>query len=251
MSQMMVRRVKDTVQGWLGRRGIILRRKLPSLIERPESELFPTIEQLVARRMMEQEHDQFFVLQIGAFDGHTGDPIHDLVQRYRWRGLLVEPQRRYFEALQATYCDRPDLVLMNVAIGDRREVRPLYRVRDESMHLSEWAPQVASFYREHLLREGYADEDIDFDQVQTITMTELLDEVPVTQIDLLQIDVEGYDYEILRPFEFDRFKPVIVRFESKHLSRHDHDAAVRLLIHEGYHIGLERAGDTSAYLVNG
>jgi hypothetical protein len=61
----------------------------------------------------------FFFIQIGAADGRIGDPIHHLVERHRWRGILVEPLPHMFAALRATYRHRPDLVLENVAIPRR------------------------------------------------------------------------------------------------------------------------------------
>ena len=45
----------------------------------------------------------------------------------------------------------------------------------------------------------------------------LLDRHHVKKIDLLQIDVEGYDYELLKSFNFERIKPQLIRYEHRHL----------------------------------
>ena len=47
-------------------------------------------------RMIEQysrETPDFFVLEIGAFDGVLSDPIYKWIKKYKWHGILVEPQR--------------------------------------------------------------------------------------------------------------------------------------------------------------
>ena len=37
-------------------------------------------------------------------------------------------------------------------------------------------------------------------------------------IDLLQIDTEGFDYEVLKMFDFNTYRPVIIQYEHFHLS---------------------------------
>lgn len=208
--------------------------------------LRPTLDDGVAQRLLELGDDPFVFLQIGAFDGKTGDPLCRYVEKFHWHGVLVEPQPRYFAALQKNYASAPNLIFKNVAVSDRRETRYLYTVLGDSVHQSEWAPQMASFDKDYLLREGFRESDLTATVVQCVTLDDLLDEVPHDRLDLLQIDVEAYDYEVLRRFNFERCRPRIVRFEHKHLGRSDHDAAVRLLLDHGYHVAVEPAGDTLA-----
>ena len=49
--------------------------------------------------------------------------------------------------------------------------------------------------------------------VPAITLTALLDQHSVAQLDLLQVDTEGYDFEILQMIDFQRIKPAIIHFE--------------------------------------
>jgi hypothetical protein len=70
--------------------------------------------------------------------------------------------------------------------------------------------------------------------VPCVSLETLLHGVDV--IDLLQVDVEGYDAEVIRMFDFDRFRPSIVRFENMHLTPEDHESAVERLIGYGYRI---------------
>ena len=58
----------------------------------------------------------------------------------------------------------------------------------------------------------------------------------ITRVDLLQIDTEGYDYEVLKTFPFDLGLPVVVCFEHCHLSEGDRAAALSLLVSHGYSV---------------
>jgi len=226
------------------KRGIQVKRMPPALIQQPEEVVLElTVAHLVARHLLESDPDFFFV-QIGAFDGLTGDPLHDLIVRYDWAGVLVEPQTRPFEALRVTYSGRPRLSLRNVAIAERDEVRPFYRVAD-GPNLPDWAVQLASFDRATILRHGSNLRDkLVCEDVECLSFESLL--AGVDHVDLLQIDAEGYDANLIRLFDFNRWRPSIVQFEHKHLSLADHDAAIRHLVKHGYRVAAGRL-DTVAY----
>ena len=83
--------------------------------------------------------------------------------------------------------------------------------------------------------------------VHCISLDNLLVEQNVPQIDLLQIDAEGYDYEIIKMIDFQKIKPSIIRYEHKHLSKQDFDACLEYLIQNSYRI-LNEGSDITAYL---
>ena len=60
------------------------------------------------------------IIQVGANDGVTGDPIYKDVIKYAQRALLVEPQEWLIEDLKKAYKDFDgELIIENVAIGCR------------------------------------------------------------------------------------------------------------------------------------
>lgn len=226
----------------LTRRGLaplrVVPRRLPRpLVEQPSARLELTLDHLIALRLLDGA-DLFFV-QIGAFDGRTGDQIHDYVVRYGWNGILVEPQGKSFAALGRTYEHHPGLELRNVAIAEQPGKRTLYTIR-EAPGLPEWAQQTASFERaqveKHNLRGPRGEDLIETETVECITLPDLLTDV--ARVDLLQVDVEGYDAEIIRMFDFARYKPRIVRFEHAHLGAAEHDSAVTRLIEHDYQVAV-------------
>ena len=59
-------------------------------------------------------------------------------------------------------------------------------------------------------------------------------------VDLLQVDAEGYDYEILKSIDFERIAPKILRFEYRHFSEPDLDECLRMLAGFGYQFMTEK-----------
>jgi FkbM family methyltransferase len=217
------------------------------LLARPESELKLHLDYAIALRLTAT--DDFFFVQIGACDGRMDDPLYGWVNAYGLRGLLVEPQPTLYAELLETYRDAKGLEFRQVAVGERDEKRTLYTI-EAGPGVPRWAGMLASFERDVLLshREFLpeVEELLREEEVQSVALNDLLAEAPAAHIDLLQIDVEGYDSELIRILDLERFRPSIVRFEHVHLSRAQHEASVARLVEHGYLVGLEEH-DTLAY----
>ena len=70
--------------------------------------------------------------------------------------------------------------------------------------------------------------------MRTITFQSLIDKYRLTCIDLLQIDTEGYDYEILKMVFSTKIRPHIINFEFVHLTPSDQNQSLSLLAKNGY-----------------
>ncbi len=180
-----------------------------------------------------------FFVQIGAFDGLTDDPLASYVHRYRWRGMLVEPQREAFEALQRNYAACEGLILENVAIGNSNDVLTLYRLKEECAHLfGRDRRLIASSSVEHVVRhlaaDVHADEALERVDVPCTTLPNLLAKHHIDKIDLLQVDAEAADASILRSLDLDSIHPAIIRFEYVNLDAESVLASVELLRARNY-----------------
>ena len=240
-------RVRSLVKRLLARRGIRLDRFPRPLLRHPEGELRMQLDFALAQRVALS--DDFYFVQIGAFDGRTDDPLFGWVQAYRWRGLLVEPQPRYFSRLRENYEGIEGLEFRQAAVGTRRETRTLYTVAAEP-GVPEWAGLLASFERDVLVSHRPflpgIDDLVREEPVECIPINELLQEAESDHVDLLLIDVEGYDHELVRALDIERFSPSIIQFEHVHLSTDQHDACLDRLIAHGYRVCLAQ-NDTVAY----
>jgi len=244
VANLLRRNVKRGSWLWNGLRGI--QDVLASLRHNPISRRrwesqYKRFEDIVERHSI-KIHD-FFVLQIGACDGIIADPIHKWIKKYRWQGILVEPQIREFERLKITYRDSNNLSFENVAIAETSGLRPLYKVKDENI-AADWQRGVASLFAKPSLEKQ---DMVATEMVQCVTFDTLLNRHQVKRIDLLQIDVEGYDYELLKLFDFTRIRPQLIRYEHSHLKLSDRSSCKTYLKHIGYRI-LEMEYDTGAVL---
>jgi FkbM family methyltransferase len=220
-------------------------------LRHPESQLEVTLDMVLSH--YRQTHPEIRYLQVGAFDGVSGDPIYPLIEKHGLRGCLVEPQGDAFQKLQANYTrfSGPDFVFVNAAIGEQDGTVPLYRIKPGSSG-PDWLPQIACLDRRFL--EGLSDvvpgveSLIEVEQVPCLTFTTLFRKFGIQDIDLLQIDAEGRDAEILELFDVPHRRPAIVHFEHKHLSEPAYERCLDSLIPLGYKVSIAR-DDTLAYLV--
>ncbi len=172
-------------------------------------------------------HGELTFLQIGAYDGSVGDEVLNLIERYPVRGVLVEPQPTAFARLQQLHQHRDNLLFVNSAIDCVRGTRNFYVAKEGDV-------EFASFDRNHLLRHGLADHEIVSKEIDCLTIDDVLRQSNIDSVDFLQIDAEGYDYEILKSIDFTRIRPHILRFEYRHFSQHDIDECLKMLATHGY-----------------
>lgn len=207
--------------------------------------------------------EPFYFLQVGGNDGFINDPIFKFVKMYNWKGIIVEPQTEVFEKrLKRTYRNEGKVILENVAISARNEMRKLYKL---SFSNARWATGMASFERDVLVdaiengsriktkskQDGIqmpatTDECISYEEVPCVTIASLIEKYGFDHLNLLQIDTEGFDYEIIKTLDFDQLRPGIISYEHAHLSDADKQACQELLLQQGYQIQ-KVGGDTVAY----
>jgi FkbM family methyltransferase len=181
----------------------------------------------------------FFFIQVGAHDGRRGDPIHNFVDQYHWRGLLLEPQPAVFTQLQANYRGETQLILENAALARQAGTLTLYTVEGASLR--------ASFNRE-ALRKHFGDSATIVEvPVTTVTFPLLMERHRISRVDLLVVDTEGFDYQVIAMALDAGLLPRLIRYEHLHLSSADRAACADLLGARGYRL-LRDGTDTVALL---
>jgi len=207
-----------------------------------------TISDLLFRQIPENKlPSDCTVIQIGANDGKSFDPVRSFILKYKFRALLVEPQPDVFERLKKNYEGREGVSFANVAISAKRGVLPLYRFK-KTADQSEWADCLASFSKETLLNNFHnVRGEVEELPIEAITLDDLFVKSGFEQVDLLQIDTEGYDYEILKMLETSSMRPTIINFEHGFLSQDQQYECFAYLNRLGYKV-TNNGPDTIAYL---
>lgn len=199
------------------------------------------------------------IIQVGANDGANNDPVHKYIVGYNWQGILLEPQKTVFEnELTKTYSGHSNVHLENAAIAEQSGKIPFYSL---SFTTARWATGLATFYRPSLeshIESGYVDRkaaksgDVvpknksDYIKTEDVTIAsfqELIDKYKFDTVDFLCVDTEGFDFEVLKLFNFEKYLPQVVLFESKNLSNDTFREAKQYLKKYGYRLFCQR-GDT-------
>ena len=196
-------------------------------------------------------HPDFFFVQIGGNDGKTNDPIHRIVKRRKLSGIIVEPVKDYFKELQLTYGGYKNIRLANVAIYAQNQRIKIYRADGTRTDLPDWTKGIASLYPSHFQKSKTSQNSIIEEEVEGITFEKLIDSYSITSIDLIQIDTEGYDYQIIKMIDFEKIHPNIIAFEhglSDNIMTAEQYAEIFLmLVKKGYKI-ISLDYDCIAYL---
>lgn len=185
---------------------------------------------------MRTVQSKIFFIQIGANNGIMGDPLFDLVKKYHFQGLLIEPLSKQFKELRNNYKDETQLIFENCAISEKKSTRLMFQFT-QSPRVPDWAYGMASFNKNHLTKfkdTACLSDFIEEITVPTMSMNDLFAKHSIENIDLLQIDTEGYDFEIIKMLFKTQLRPFIINYEHEHLSSKKHIACKRLLIENNY-----------------
>jgi len=209
-------------------------------------------------------HDTVTVIQVGANDGITHDPIHKFIKRDKWNGVLLEPQKHVFPILEKLYAKNKGITTLNAALGSEDGSTKLYRIGFSN---ARWATGLATFNKdvlEEAFENGYVEKWASIDgtpiptekekqiiaeEIQVISTDTLLKSNNINHVDFLQIDTEGFDFEVIKLFFANslQVKPTGIIYEHFHLSEDDINKCEEFLESKGY-ITKQYGGNTAALL---
>lgn len=175
-----------------------------------------------------------YVIQVGANDGITNDPIHKFIKRDGWSGLLLEPQEKVFRnKLFPLYLKNSQIKMENIAICSENKLMDFYRI---AFSYERWATGLSTFDLKTLQRKvdaGIIDEVakrkgeklpenksdyIEKVRVEGKTFDFLRKKYEIGEVDVLQVDTEGFDFEVIKLYDLTQNKPKVIVFENMHLS---------------------------------
>ena len=161
---------------------------------------------------------RIFFVQIGANDGVMDDPLRPYLERYPvFSGIFVEPQKEECRKLRRIYDGFPQFSIECAAIASKSGYRNLIKVRKDRLD-KDWYRGLATLMPERGLISKMPAENLDVERVKAMTFHELLEKHDVSNVDLLQIDVEGMEREIIKSIDLKGIRPAIINYETRHLT---------------------------------
>ena len=165
--------------------------------------------------------NKFGLVVIGA---HSGVWLTTLLEEYKNQNiLLIEPVPYNIKLLRENTSKCKNIKIETSAISNKAEGKNFYYVKPESIKNlgKHWASGIGSFDKQHILnhknkRFKVENSDIEEIEIQYLTFKNLVSKYSIMSIDMLQIDVEGAEFEILDSIDFKEILIKKIIFEFKH-----------------------------------
>ena len=165
--------------------------------------------------------NNFGLVVIGA---HSGVWLSSLLDEHKDRNiLLVEPVPYNIALLKENTAKYNNITIETSAISERNEIKKFYYVKADAVEKlgKHWASGIGSFDKQHILNHNnkrflVSETDIEQMDIQYFTFSNLIEKYSISSVDLLQIDVEGAEFDILNSINFERIKIKKIIFEFKH-----------------------------------
>jgi FkbM family methyltransferase len=139
--------------------------------------------------------DKGFYIECGANDGITQSYTYEL-ERLGWNGILIEASEEAFNKCKANRSS--DNLFYNCALVSSDDISQISGDFDGNL--------MSSVGGNRLCRE-----------INTIvkcrTLTSILEELSIDNIDLFSLDVEGYELEVLKGFDIKKYHPKYIIIE--------------------------------------
>lgn len=144
-----------------------------------------------------------FYLEIGSFDATAGS-ITKVFSDMGWCGVNVEPNPILAENIRK---QRPRDITVEYGVSNIKGQLDFFEIVDE-LTLSTFSIEQA----EALKKQG---KKINVRKIATMTLEDICDlHVKSKEIDFLVIDVEGYEFEVIKSGNWNKWRPTVLIIES-------------------------------------
>lgn len=145
-----------------------------------------------------------FFVEAGAFDGYLQSNTYFLERVRGWRGLLIEPVP--FLANEARR-ERPAATVVNCGLVAPDFPDPMIELQYGGTMTIVASADDAEGWAAGAQANMALDEPPHVIRVPARTLSSVLDAVGAPQVDLLSLDVEGYESDVLAGLDFERHAP--------------------------------------------
>ncbi len=182
-----------------------------------------TGEDFILDQMFAGKTDGFFV-EVGCIDGKRfSNTLH--FEKKGWKGMCIEAHPDYIPLLQE---NRPGSIICHCAVAETDQDKVVFYANkrgslstlDKSQE-ARWRRDYAKYFH------GFDEKQVPMKRLATI-----FQENEIKQVDILSIDIEGYEVNALKGLDFSVIKPQVLVIESDDES---HEKEVEsILLPQGY-----------------
>ncbi|MEB3312079.1 MAG: FkbM family methyltransferase [Snowella sp.] len=177
----------------------------------------PAIEQMDLKLLPYLPYPKGFYIEVGANNGYQYSNTYYLAKLRQWRGILIEPIPEIYDECVR---ERPESIVLNCALVSEDYPHSTVTMKyanmmslgsglsrkneqEEDEHIAQgmiWETKHTSTYQ------------ID---VPCRTLTSILDEYKIQEIDLFSLDVEGAELTVLKGLDFSQYRPKFILIETE------------------------------------
>lgn len=173
-------------------------------------------------------------LEIGGYDGVTGSNTYFLEKNLNWNGIVIECNPEMAELCKKTrackICDyavyKESGKLIDILIPDGKEIiggkKQLCGIKE---HLK---PESLEVFKNSYIKNTVI-------KVKTININELLEKNDMNFIDYLSLDIEGYELELLKSFDFNKYHINFMTVEHGNVVRYQNEIK-NFLLNKGFRL---------------
>ena len=157
---------------------------------------------IILDNILPYKRDGLFI-EIGANDGKTGSFTYNL-GKIGWSGINFEPVIRLYNLCCENHKTHKHVKNYNIALGECQgevdiiDAGTLSTIDKDIIDIYSKTPQFSRNFSQN-----------NFHKVTVNTLDNILQENTVDNIDILVLDVEGYEENVLKGFSIEKYKPSI------------------------------------------
>ena len=197
------------------------------------------------------------IIQIGAMDGVSNDPLRPYLPFHKGNVILVEALNFYCEILNNLYSDQSNIKICNALVSSKESENKFFFIdpqianeMDGNGPFNKWAHGQGSINKNTIIKWIYKNkfrgkkyikninkyiDSILETYIKSKTINSICKTYRIKTIDLLVIDVQGAEYEVLKNLNSFDVKPKFIVYEDdSSLSRGESIKLEKLLKTEGY-----------------
>jgi len=134
-----------------------------------------------------------FFIEAGAFDGINYSNTFLLEKKYNWKGLLVEPLKTEFEICKKY---RTKSIVVNNILSNQRDMNKFIKIYFSGLE------SLIIDHNYSLMPENHLNDKLSKKHayIKSVTLDHLLDIYRINYVDILIVDVEGFEINLLDGF---------------------------------------------------
>ncbi len=197
--------------------------------------LYPFAESLLKN----SEINEFLVVQVGAnlgLDGNLNDPIKKFfLNNLSVKAILIEPMNEYLSIVKKQYSENSNFHYENIALGHAEGSLNLMRFKPGIEYDKKYYDGLATLKENRiseLKNRAKNDKTIEYLEEITVpvfTANYIKEKYEIDNLDILQIDTEGFDLIIIKSFFDANVFPTIINFEFTELTKDEFSTCLGLL----------------------